>query len=91
MIVLFVLHGIPVMVSYFDDDAFLLVFLSADSFDKKFSVLLEYPNEALDQYGNSGTWTIIYNQVYLTVTGPFYSRYMMVHAALDNHLTPGIL
>ena len=58
-------HRILVVVSYFDDDASPMVFLSADSFDKKFSVLLEYPNEALDQYGNSGTWTIIYNQVYI--------------------------
>ncbi|XP_037068459.1 LOW QUALITY PROTEIN: dipeptidyl peptidase 1-like [Pollicipes pollicipes] len=33
-----------------------------NAFDKKFTVLLEYPDSAEDQYGNVGTWTIIYNQ-----------------------------
>ncbi|KAF0293795.1 Dipeptidyl peptidase 1 [Amphibalanus amphitrite] len=33
-----------------------------NAFDKKFSVLLEYPDTAQDMFGNLGTWTIIYNQ-----------------------------
>ena len=27
---------------------------------------LMYPNKAVDQFGNIGTWTMVYNQVYAT-------------------------
>ena len=37
--------------------------IAADAFNKKFSVQLDYPDTAEDQFGNIGTWTIIYNQV----------------------------
>ena len=34
----------------------------------KVSVKLMYPNVAVDEYGNEGFWTIIYNQVFNIVT-----------------------
>ena len=30
---------------------------------EKVEVKLVYPNEAIDQWNNKGTWTMIYNQV----------------------------
>ena len=32
----------------------------------KLRVSLKYPNLAVDQFGNLGTWTMVYNQVYLS-------------------------
>ena len=36
----------------------------------KFKVDLKYPNIAVDQFGNIGTWTMVYNQVRMRGTDP---------------------
>merc|ERR1719153_1775455 len=42
----------------------------------KFRVDLKYPNEAIDQFGNVGTWTMVYNQGFeVTVSGRSYFAY----------------
>jgi hypothetical protein len=37
----------------------------------KFRVDLKYPNVAVDQFGNVGTWTMVYNQVGWTFNNLF--------------------
>lgn len=42
----------------------------------KFRVDLKYPNVAVDQFGNVGTWTMVYNQGFeVTVSGRSYFAY----------------
>jgi len=42
----------------------------------KFLVDLKYPNVAVDQFGNVGTWTMVYNQGFeVTVSGRSYFAY----------------
>jgi len=42
----------------------------------KFRVDLKYPNVAVDQFGNVGTWTMVYNQGFeVTVAGRSYFAY----------------
>jgi len=42
----------------------------------KFRVDLKYPNKAIDQFGNVGTWTMVYNQGFeVTVSGRSYFAY----------------
>lgn len=42
----------------------------------KFRVALKYPNIAVDQFGNVGTWTMVYNQGFeVTVAGRSYFAY----------------
>ena len=39
----------------------------------KVRVELKYPNVAVDQFGNQGTWTMVYNQGFeVTVSGRSY-------------------
>ena len=39
---------------------------------EKVEVKLVYPNEAIDQWNNKGTWTMIYNQVF-SLPSQFFS------------------
>jgi len=42
----------------------------------KFRLSLKYPNVAVDQFGNTGTWTMVYNQGFeVTVAGRTYFGY----------------
>lgn len=42
----------------------------------KFRINLKYPNVAVDQFGNVGTWTMVYNQGFeVTVSGRSYFAY----------------
>jgi len=51
---------------------------------RKVKILLKYPDTAVDQFGNEGTWTMVYNQGFeVTVSGRSY------FAFLDYRNVPG--
>ena len=53
---------------YFFHHLYIVLSLSV-VFEEKMKVDLTYPNAAVDQFGNIGTWTMVYNQVYSKLIG----------------------
>lgn len=59
-----------------------------NAFTKKFAVLLEYPDTAQDQFGNLGTWTIIYNQGFeVRIMGRVYFAFSDYNASSSGEVT----
>jgi len=54
----------------------------------KFRVELKYPNIAVDQFGNIGSWTMVYNQGFeVTVSGRSYFAYSDYEESADGVVT----